>query len=316
MFVDGVGIGCADAAVNPFGAANLPALERLIGGTLNEDILREGGRHGSAAGVAVAIDATLGVAGRPQSGTGQTALLTGRNAPALFGRHFGSWVPTTLRALLASGSLFAAAQAAGRRTVFANAVPPPPPGMRRPAAFPYAAHRAGLERRGREALARGAAVPASLAADGWQAAGARVPPITPEWCGETLAGLAADADLTVFAHYATDAVGHRRDLAAGVAALELLDRFLGALLTSLDPGILLVVTSDHGNLEDARVGHTRNPVPLIAAGPGRERSTRDACLLTDVAPALLAHLGVAGPSAVGSRADDRPVSPEPPAPSP
>ncbi|MDQ2998229.1 MAG: aminotransferase class I/II-fold pyridoxal phosphate-dependent enzyme, partial [Chloroflexota bacterium] len=48
-----------------------------------------------------AIDATLGVDGLPQSGTGQTALLAGFNAAALHGRHQPHVPPVALRALLA-----------------------------------------------------------------------------------------------------------------------------------------------------------------------------------------------------------------------
>jgi bisphosphoglycerate-independent phosphoglycerate mutase (AlkP superfamily) len=40
---------------------------------------------------------------------------------------------------------------------------------------------------------------------------------------------------------------------------------------ALPDDTLLVVGSDHGNVEDATGGHTTNPVPVLAAGAGRER---------------------------------------------
>ena len=71
--------------------------------------------------------------------------------------------------------------------------------------------------------------------------------------------------------------------------LTLLDRFLSALLrTATDAGLLVVLVSDHGNVEDMTVrGHTRNPVPLIAVGEGAEQVQAEAVSLVDVTPALL-----------------------------
>jgi phosphopentomutase len=77
-----------------------------------------------------------------------------------------------------------------------------------------------------------------------------------------------------------------------VEALERVDDFLAGVLGALPADALLVVASDHGNLEDVRVGHTRNPVPVIAVGPGSRRLATGVRSLTDVAPEILALLGV------------------------
>ena len=117
--------------------------------------------------------------------------------------------------------------------------------------------------------------------------------MTPEEAGRTLAAISGSADLTLFAHYDTDHVGHRGDLAAAVEVLERVDAFLGGLAAALGPGTLLVVASDHGNVEDVTAGHTRNPTPVIALGPGSGAVAARVRALTDVAPAILALLGVA-----------------------
>ena len=53
-----------------------------------------------------------------------------------------------------------------------------------------------------------------------------------------------------------------------------------------DDSVDLVVTSDHGNLEDIASGHhTLNPVPLLAAGPGAAEFAAAGSLL-DVAPGV------------------------------
>lgn len=284
VFLDGVGIGSADPERNPLAAADLPQLRRLLGGVLPV----EGAAAATTAAPArwVAADATLGVGGLPQSGTGQTALLTGENAPLRFGRHFGPWVPTALRQGLTERSLLRRFADAGHPVLFANAEPPDPP--RRPIAPPLAARGAGLPPRGLAELVRGDAVASSVTPDRWRSQQSRVPvpEITPTDAATTLARLAGTATFTLFAHYDTDWVGHRGDLAAAVGVLQQVDTFLGALHTALPTDTLLLVASDHGNLEEVGAGHTRNPVPVLAAGPGSELVAERVRAITDLAPAL------------------------------
>ena len=71
--------------------------------------------------VVIPLDPLLGVGGLPQSGTGHAALLTGRNAAALYGRHFGPWVPVPLRPLVMEENVLSRAQALGASCAFANA---------------------------------------------------------------------------------------------------------------------------------------------------------------------------------------------------
>ena len=108
IFLDGVGIGPEDPDRNPFLVANLPTLRKICGGAIPS--LDDAGRcviNPSPTAVVVGLDAVLGVSeGIPQSGTGQAALLTGENAPAAFGRHFGPWVPSRLRDMVAESNLF------------------------------------------------------------------------------------------------------------------------------------------------------------------------------------------------------------------
>lgn len=299
VFLDGVGIGADDAAANPFVAARLPRLREVLGGRLPVRGQLDGaGRIDAAGATLVAADATLGVAGRPQSGTGQTALLTGINAPREFGRHFGSWVPTALRPRLAAESLLARALRAGRSAAFANAHPIARFGLevfvgRRPAAPPLAAHAVGLLTRDRDELRQGRAVASSITNERWRAdLRADVPDVTAARAGRNLAGIAAEHAVTLYAHYDTDAAGHREDLAGAVAALERVDAFLGGVVDALPADALLVVASDHGNVEDVGGGHTLNPVPVIAVGRGRELLAEQVRDLTHVTPALLGLLGI------------------------
>lgn len=297
VFLDGVGVGADDPRANPFAAARLPRLAGLLGGRLPlAPELREG-RIVAERAVLVAADATLGVPGTPQSGTGQTALLTGRNAAELHGRHFGPWVPTGLREMLAAENLLSRARAAGRAPAFANAYPvraaePDPRVFRRPAAPPLAAAAAGVLSRDLPELAAGEAVASSITHEHWRKRAGDLPDVTPEEAGRRLARIAAGAEVTLFAHYDTDHVGHRGGLEEAVRALEKVDAFLGAVADALPADTLLVVASDHGNVEDAAGGHTLNPVPVLAVGPGRETVAARVRSITDVAPAILELLDI------------------------
>ena len=301
VFVDGVGIGADDAATNPLAAAHTPALAALLDGRkpVDGDVPFIGARASL-----IGLDATLGIDGLPQSGTGQAALLTGVNAAERFGRHFGPYTPTALRPLVESESLLAVAARAGRSVTFANAYPDfliarandegrlPLP-LR--AAIVIAALGAGVPTRRVPDLIAGDAVASEITHDGWREGLGRtdVPVIEPAQAGRNLARIASAYELTLFAHYATDGAGHLQDLNAGVDAWQRVDAFLGGLVPALGDDALLAVVSDHGNLEDVRAQHTRNPAICLLAGPGHAELAARLRSLTDVAPALQELLGVA-----------------------
>jgi 2,3-bisphosphoglycerate-independent phosphoglycerate mutase len=295
VFLDGVGIGPADPDINPFFRASLPTLTEALGGRLPSlDELRVAG-PGAAT---FPVDACLGVPGTPQSGTGQVALLTGRNAPELFGRHFGPWPPVRLRGLLEEENLLSRARASGGRVIFANAYPagyPADRASRRIAAVPLAAKAAGVLDRDHVALAAGLAVASEIVNDGWirHLGWTDLPTVTAREAGANLARLTADADLTVYAHYHTDVAGHRGGMAGATQALELVDAFFSGIISELPADVLLLVVSDHGNIEDVRGGHTLNPSLGIVFGPpaaSRELPGR----LTGIAGFVLSEIGKGG----------------------
>jgi hypothetical protein len=301
VFLDGVGIGPADPERNPFARARLPTLRRLLGGRLPvADDLGADGRIASTDTVLVAADATLGVAGVPQSGTGQTALLTGHNAAAEYGRHFGPWVPTGLRPLLAAENLLSRGVAAGGRAAFANAYPiasiqADPRIFRRPAAPPLAARAAGVLVRDLGELARGEAVASSITNERWiERLGGGLAQVTAAEAGRRLARIASSAEVTLFAHYDTDHAGHRGGMEGAVAALEKVDAFLGGVMEALSGDALLVVGSDHGNVEEVGGGHTLNPVPVLLHGAGRDDAAAGIRDLAGVVPPILRALGMEG----------------------
>ena len=303
-----MGLGEADPARNPFAAAYAPTLAALAGGPWLRGLtpLTEPGR------TVTALDATLGHPGRPQSATGQSTLLTGRDAVAVMGGPYGPWPGPRLRDLLARDTLFhdAASLVPEAGAALANAYPEAylealarPTGRHRRARAPaavVAARAAGVPLRGREAWAAGRAVAPDLDGRGWRDEAGGAAGVDRE--AARLAAIAADHPLTYLDVWITDQVGHRADPARAMALVERLDRFLDALLAALPRRATLLVVSDHGNLEDAfDRRHTHAAVPLIAVGPGATAfaAARD---LRDVAPAIRALWGGQRPSRTSSTA--------------
>ena len=272
----------------------IPTFLKLMGGSLPT---LETPRTSGPLGLAIPLDATLGIEGLPQSGTGQTALLTGENAADLHGRHFGPWVRVALRPLVEQRSVLQRALDAGRSAAFANAYPRGWPGSGRrgrfTAAAPLAAKAAGLLDRHEEALGEGRAVSSEIVNDGWRTHLGHdwLPEISPQEAGANLAAISSNNDLTLYAHYATDAAGHSQSMDAAVSALQRVDGLFEGLLQEMATDTLLLVTSDHGNIEDVRTGHTRNPALGIASGPGAEHA-EELSDLRQVTPFILACLGV------------------------
>lgn len=294
VFLDGVGIGIPDPDTNPFLTAHLPTLRSLLGDTapafgttINET------PYGPA--VAKPLDSLMGMEGLPQSGTGQTALLTGENAAVIYGRHFGPWVPVPLRPLMMKMNVLTRARAQGIPTTFANAYPShylERAWTKRPGGPALAAHGAGLLTRTEKELGRGEAVSSEFLNSAWRTRleMPELPEITLLEAGRNLARISTDFRLTFFAHYATDTAGHSRALAPARKALERVDEFLGGVVPAMPAGTLLMLASDHGNIEDTTQGHTRNPTFSLVLGPGAEAMAKNLTSIMDVPGAILNYL--------------------------
>jgi hypothetical protein len=293
VFLDGVGLGEDDARVNPLAAAHLPVLAEALGG---RRLVAGSGRIDAAQATMVPTDAGLGVKGRPQSATGQTALLTGRNAPMILGEHYGPRPNAALRAMLEGPTLFTRLLTEGRTVAFANAYPQGyfdavARGKRLHGAIPHAVQAAGLPLRTADDLAAGQALSVDLTNAAWRNAMGYpdIPLWTPFQAGKVLARLSASHDLVFFDNWATDVAGHGGKLEESVRVLEEIDAFLGGLLADVDlEHTLVAIISDHGNIEDLRAkGHTENLVPTALIGAGHQRAANGISDLTHVMPMVL-----------------------------
>ena len=315
LFLDGVGLGEDDPSANPFAEHSMPNLAGLLG----SHKLVADGPHPMADSVLVntdrasllAVDACLGIEGTPQSATGQASLLTGKNVAAWLGSHEGPKPTEPIVELISRGTIFTQLIQHGKAAGFLNAYPPRyfeaiETGYRLPGVIALTAQLAGMQLKTKDDLFRGNALSADFSGEGWRShlGFPDVPVLSFEQVGERLFELAGQADLTLFEYWLTDVAGHHQDVQSARNILDALDRVLGSLAASDDgDDRLILVTSDHGNLEDLRTRHhTRNDVPLLLIGSQSLRGDfvnglrlRQSCRkkpdLTDIAPAILKFIG-------------------------
>lgn len=301
FFMDGVGLGTAKAASNPLAGAALPHLNALLGE--GWPFLAEGRRSAPQATL-VATDATMGLPGRPQSATGQATILTGRNVPRIVGEHYGPKPNPAVAAVIEEGSLFGEVIAAGGRAALLTPYPQGffdaiASGKRLLSAVPLAASEAGLPLLTAADLRRGDAVSPDFTNAGWREflGYDDIPLLSPEQAGRQLAAVARSYTFSFFEHWPTDRAGHRGSLADAVRHMELIDAALGGLLAAWDDERdLLIITSDHGNLEEKdHRQHTRNPVPTILVGPGHAELADHINDLSDIAGVVRYFLGLPHP---------------------
>ena len=280
IFIDGIGIGTRGAH-NP--------LDGL--GSEFFSIFRDEPHVLPFDGYMAVTDARLGVEGLPQSATGQTAILTGVNASQLIGRHLHGYPSPRLKQALAEHSIYRKLMGLGRSVTFANAytrsyIDNPP---RFVSATTVAAQTAGVRLRLLEDLREGRAVSHDFTNRFLIERGFDVDPCTPQEAGTRLAGLAASHDFTLYEHFITDRIGHARRGDLARHHLRELTLFVSAVLEAADLSRLTVVlTSDHGNIEDLSTrSHTLNPVATLAFGPASSQISSTIHSLTDIAPAIV-----------------------------
>jgi hypothetical protein len=293
VFVDGLGLGSNDPEINP-----LVALQDVpdIG---KDDALAPRSAVpqrncfpsiGKLLESSISLDASLGVPGFPQSATGQAALLTGLNAPQLMGRHIEGFPPPRLKELVQEHNIFSKLIAVGKTCTFANAywldnVAQLSP--RRVSVTTVATLAAFGGVRGKADLLANRAVYQDLTREKLRDRSYDGSLISPEEAAEHLIGIANDHDFTLFEFFETDHAGHSGDPEKIFQTLEKLDRFFAALLPFRG---LLIMTSDHGNIEDMTTrSHTTNPVPLFASKPEFVQGLEN---ISELTPKLLNIVGL------------------------
>lgn len=122
----------------------------------------------------------------------------------------------------------------------------------------------------------------------------------PEVTDKFVAAIEAGYDLIVVNYANPDMVGHTGSIPAAITACEAVDAGLGRVLAALEAaGGAMILTADHGNCETMiaedgtpHTAHTLNPVPVALIGGPEGATLRNGGRLADLAPTLLALMGL------------------------
>ncbi len=210
----------------------------------------------------------------------------------LVGEHYGPKPNAKVAQQILQGTLFQEVVAAGGSAALLTPYPQGyfdaiNSGKRMYSAVPLAVVSAGLPLYGEQELRQGRAVSPGFTGQGWRdfLGYDDMPVISLYDAGRRIAAIAQEYDLSFFEHWPSDRSGHRGSLAEAVAHLEMIDTVLGGLLDNWDDGSgLLIITSDHGNIEEKdHRRHTRNPVPTILVGERHAELAQIIHDLTDIA---------------------------------
>lgn len=288
LFIDGVGLGDENGS-NPFHEAEFSAFNAMAGEQLfsrNAQELNDNDhvfRH---------IDANLGVEGLPQSGTGQTALFTGKNASREIGKHFGPFPHSGIKPFLKADSIFSRLQQLDKNCEFINAYPDiffqKAQERNRWSCTTLMTKSAGIKLNTVEKVKQENALTAEITQQAWkEKLNIDVPEITPEIAAARIINQLDNYDLILYEYYLTDKAGHSQDLRRAYGFLKTYDRFLSHLLEYKNDDTTVILSSDHGNIEDLSIKtHTRNKVPLFVKGPAAPYF-HNANSITDVTPGIV-----------------------------
>lgn len=138
---------------------------------------------------------------------------------------------------------------------------------------------------------------------------------SPQITDTLIENLEKDYDFILVNYANADMVGHTGNEEASIKAVEATDKSLSILVPAiLKVGGTIIITSDHGNVEELKnsttgeidTEHSTNPIPLWYITPDnhREKSAEEMMreqnevngLLSDVAPTVLELMGIAQPA--------------------
>lgn len=269
VFVDGVGLGLMNQN-NPFALGSYGSFDFM---TRGEPFSNEISTTIESEHLFKNIDACLDVEGLPQSGTGQATLFSGKNASKILGRHFGPYPHSKIRFLLEENSVFNQLQRVGASCYFMNAFPEiffeRAKARNRWSCCTLMTKSAGIPINSVKEVRNGKAITAEIVQNAWrEKLHINVPLITEEDAAQRVLDATEQHNFILVEYYLTDKAGHNQDFDYADLVLKRLDLFLQYLIKNKNDEVSIILTSDHGNLEDLSTkSHTFNDVPLFVYGP-------------------------------------------------
>jgi len=261
--------------------------------------VRETGYQLSERAVFSPTDPRMDIPGKPQSASGQAAILTGKNIPALIGEHYGPRPNPPIRQILKEDNFFMQVTRHGGKAALIEGYPPRfheaiNSGKRLRSSYQEALVAAGLPLFGEDMIYSGDALAVDWIGEGWrkELGYTDTPIYTPHEAGVKMVEISRRYEFAFFAHWVTDVIGHRGTVEDGARNLEIFDGVMQAALETWDDSEgLIIITSDHGNMEDmSHTKHTENDVPTVIIGNGKEEFAMGIKTLADIVPHMATYL--------------------------
>lgn len=287
IFIDGLGIGVNDLSINPCAHPEI----KIFNHFLNDDFPTTIPFNGQIK----PIDANLGIQGIPQSATGQTTLFTGINASKYIGAHLSGFPNRKLRLLLKEKSIFKQLNDLKKTAAFINVFRPvffekgPEALIKYLSVTSIANWQANLKFFSFDDLRANQAIYHDFTNEDLIRKNFLVPQFSPELAGNILSNTVPKYDFCLYEYFKTDHAGHAQKLPDAVKLFSQLEKFLLSFLSNIDfTKSLVLLTSDHGNIEDLSLKtHTKNPVPLLAWGIRKEELLNKINSIIDITPAII-----------------------------
>lgn len=290
IFIDGVGIGKKDYEYNPFFKYGFKTFTEIFG----EIPHLEKQKLKSENGFLFPVDASMGVPNLPLSGTGQTAIFCGVNAPKIIGQHFGPYPYSTLVPIIKEKNIFREFKKRRKKVSFVNAYPKAffeyvNSGRRRLSVTTLSCLLSGIKLNKIADLRSGKALSADIDNIRFvEKMNYKLPVLPPQKAAGRLLKIASRNHLTVFEIFHMDHLGHGRAAEYLEHTLKTLDEFLLHTVKNLGEKMTLVVCSDHGNFEDLSIKmHTLNPALGMAFGYNAKTLAKKIKKLYHIKPAIM-----------------------------
>jgi hypothetical protein len=290
IFMDGVGIGKEDYENNPFFKYGFKTFSENFGSIphlKNQKLSCENGYF-------FPVDAMMGIPDIPLSGTGQTSIFCGVNAPKILGKHFGPYPYSTLVPIIEEKNIFKEFKRRRRKVSFVNAYPKVffdyiNSGRRRLSVTTLSCLLTGIRLNKIRDLHQGRALSAEI--DNRRLVermNYKLPVIQPETAANRLLRIGSQNHFTLFEIFHTDHLGHGRNIDWLEYSTGILDRFLLHLTHNLKKNMTLIICSDHGNFEDLSIKmHTLNPAIGMVFGKHSSELSQKIKTLADIKPAIM-----------------------------
>ena len=208
---------------------------------------------------------------------------------------FGPYPHSQTRPALEDKNIFKVLKHHGVDVHFANAFPRQffeyiESGQRRLSATTLSCMMSGVPLCTADSLRNGEGISADITAERWHTdlGYADILPMEAFDAGKALRRIVSKHDFTMFEFFLTDKAGHERDKTSAEKVLKTLDEFLAGIMDNRTRDLTLLISSDHGNVEDLSVKtHTLNLSLTAVAGEHVDFFRSKMKSIADVTPAIV-----------------------------